>query len=293
MDYKDLNPGDAQSQWTVDEDDNTDHDGRARAGRPDPRVRLRHRQRHLRPVPHHRPRARRQAGHINPPIAQDDVAKATPGETTSVVDVLANDTDIDSDPATLKIVEVLSPQGKIEDGKVRVTLLDHPQTVPYVIEDEDKARALALIYVPAGDNGVPFVVEGALIEMDKDSTETVKLADHVKSPRGKAIEHHRGRHHLGVARHSPSRASAKGRDEITLTSRGGYIGPGRAHARGERPGERRTTRTCGRHTCPSPSRSDPRCRCCAAPTRRSCSPPVAARARSTSRPTAVPGCPSG
>ncbi|WP_353951836.1 fibronectin type III domain-containing protein [Knoellia sp. S7-12] len=223
LDYKALNPGDLQKQWKVDEDENT-----ITTVTPEPEA------------PTHQfvygidngifdpsrttVLVRGVKGHINPPIAQDDVAKATPGEPTSVVDVLANDTDIDSDPATLKIVEVLSPQGKIENGKVRVTLLDHPQTVPYVIEDDDQARALALIYVPAGDNGAPFVVEGTLIEMDKDSTKTVNLADHVKSPRGKVI----GITAAATISASPGEsvsARANGRDEITLTSRGGYIGP--------------------------------------------------------------------
>lgn len=223
LDHKDLNPGDIQRQWTVDEDESTIT---TTAPEPD--------------APTHEyvygidngifdpsrttVLVRGVKGHINPPIAQDDVAKATPGDTTALVDVLANDTDIDSDPATLKIVEVLSPQGTIENGKVRVTLLDHPQTVPYVIEDEDGARALALIYVPAGDNGVPYVVEGALIEIDKDSTKTVALDDYVKSPRGKAISITAAATVSGSPREKLA-ATADGRETLNLTSSGGYIGP--------------------------------------------------------------------
>jgi hypothetical protein len=223
LEHKDLNPADVERQWQVDEDAST-----VSTVVPEPEA------------PTHQfvygidngifdpsrttVLVRGQKGYINPPIAQDDVAKAVPGESTALVDVLANDTDIDSDPATLRIVDVLSPQGRVEDGKVRVTLLDHPQTVPYVIEDVDEARALALIHVPAGDNGAPFVVEGTLIEMDKDSTRTVTLADHVKSPRGKAL----GITAAATVSASPGEAvsaRATGRDEITLTSRGGYIGP--------------------------------------------------------------------
>ena len=40
-------------------------------------------------------------GYVNAPVARDDVAQPKPGETSTVVDALANDTDIDSDPATL------------------------------------------------------------------------------------------------------------------------------------------------------------------------------------------------
>ena len=48
--------------------------------------------------------------YVNPPVARDDVAAPKPGETSTLVDVLANDTDIDSDPATLRIVERPQPR---------------------------------------------------------------------------------------------------------------------------------------------------------------------------------------
>ena len=51
---------------------------------------------------------------------------------------------------------MLSPQGRVENGKVRVTLLDHPQTVPYVIEDEDGARAVARSPLPGPSGNVEF-----------------------------------------------------------------------------------------------------------------------------------------
>ncbi|WP_229708772.1 Ig-like domain-containing protein [Knoellia flava] len=224
MQFRDLNPGEVQRQWQVDEDDNTITTVAPAPGAPthqfvygidngifDPsRTTV---------------LVRGVEGHINPPIAQDDVAKATPGETTALVDALANDTDIDSDPETLRIVEVLSPAGTIENGKVRVTLRDHPQTVPYVIEDEDEARALAIIHVPAGDNGLPFVVEGTLIEIDKDSTKTVRLSDHVRSPRGKRVSITAA----ATVSTSPAQSldgAAQGGDAVELTSRGGYVGPG-------------------------------------------------------------------
>lgn len=224
LEWEDLNSDAVKRQWQVDEDDNTISTVVPEPTAPthefgygidngifDPsRTTVL-----VRGVP----------GYVNPPIAQDDVAKVTPGETTALVDVLENDTDIDSDPTTLKVAEVLSPQGKVENGKIRVTLTDYPQTVPYVIEDEDDARALALIYVPAGDNGSPFVVEGALVEMDKDSTKTVDIADYVKSPRGKVV----GITAAATVSSSPSaslEAQADGANRVTLTSKNGYIGPG-------------------------------------------------------------------
>ena len=126
-------------------------------------------------------------GYVNAPVARDDVAQPKPGETSTLVDALANDTDVDSDPATLRIVELLDPTATIEGGRVRVRILDHPYAVPYVIEDEDGGRAMALIQVPTGANGQPFVVSGSLITMDKDSSRTVALNDYVKSPRGRVV----------------------------------------------------------------------------------------------------------
>ncbi len=96
--------------------------------------------------------------------------------------------------------------------------------MPYVIEDADGAVAMALIYVPAGSNGLPFVVDGKTIKMGADSTVKVSLADYVSDPRG-------GR----IAVTSPDTVSTSPADnlqsevtsatELSLTSTGGYVGP--------------------------------------------------------------------
>ena len=43
---------------------------------------------------------------------------------------------------------------------------------------------MALIYVPAGANGAPYVVDGKTIKMGADSTVKVALGDYVTDPRG-------------------------------------------------------------------------------------------------------------
>ncbi len=141
-----------------------------------------------------------------------------------MVDALANDTDIDSDPATLKLVEVLDPTARIENGRVRVKILDHPYAVPYVIEDDDGARAMALIQVPTGANGQPFVAAGSLIQMDPDSSRTVALNDYVKSPRGRVVSVTTA----ATVSAAPAENLAVSLDDnrtLTLTSSGGYVGP--------------------------------------------------------------------
>ncbi|HMM94890.1 Ig-like domain-containing protein [Phycicoccus sp.] len=164
-------------------------------------------------------------GYKNPPVANDDVAAPKPGETSTVVDALANDTDVDSDPATLKVVDVLSPDATITpEGRVSVKVLDHAYSVPYVIEDEDQQRAMALIHVPTGANGQPFVVAGQVVQMDPDSSKTVSLADYVRSPRGRVVSVTTA----GTVSASPAEdlaVSVPDNRTLELTSSNGYVGP--------------------------------------------------------------------
>ena len=160
----------------------------------------------------------------NPPIAVDDTAEPKPGETSVLVDALANDRDLDGDRASLKITKVVGDGAVIEQNKVRITLRPEARVVPYVIADADGATAMALIYVPAGDNGLPYVVQGKAIKMDADSTVKVNLADYVVDPRG-------GK----VSLTSPDTVSTSPKDflqqqadsatQLTLTSLGSYVGP--------------------------------------------------------------------
>ena len=84
-----------------------------------------------------------------------------PARTPPLVDVLANDRDIDGDREPAEGRRSCSrPRARIEGNQVRVKVLDHPYTVPYVITDEDGATAMALIYVPDRQStALPFVVQ--------------------------------------------------------------------------------------------------------------------------------------
>jgi hypothetical protein len=164
-------------------------------------------------------------GYLNPPVATDDVAAPKPGESATTVAALANDTDVDSDPATLRVVDVLSPDATITpDGRVSVRILDHPYSVPYVIEDEDGQRAMALIHVPTGANGQPFVVAGTVIELDPDSTETVALNDHVKSPRGRVVSVTTA-DTLSASPDANLAVTLTDNRTLELTTSNGYVGP--------------------------------------------------------------------
>ncbi|WP_460460180.1 fibronectin type III domain-containing protein, partial [Angustibacter peucedani] len=168
---------------------------------------------------------RGQKDFVNPPVAVDDVAKPKDLETSTLVDALANDYDLDGDNASLKLVEVLGEGATIEGRKVRVTVEDHPRSVPYVIEDADGARAMALIYVPAGGDGSPFVVSGALIQMDPNSTQHVDLADYVRAPSGSSISI-TSPDTLSTSPVDALQGQATSGTGVDLTSMRGYVGPG-------------------------------------------------------------------
>lgn len=160
----------------------------------------------------------------NPPVAVDDTGTAQDGETSVLVDVLANDRDIDGDRASLRIAEVIGDGAVIEGRKVRITLRPEARVVPYTIEDADGAVAMALVYVPAGSNGRPYVPEGKLIRMGADSTVKVRLADHVVDPRGGTVT----LTSPDTVSTTPSTSLQHAVDsgaEVTLTSTNGYVGP--------------------------------------------------------------------
>ncbi|MDN5795269.1 MAG: fibronectin type III domain-containing protein [Intrasporangium sp.] len=160
----------------------------------------------------------------NPPIAVDDTAEPKQGETSVLVDVLANDRDLDGDRASLTVSKVVGDGAVIEQDKVRITLRPEARVVPYVIADADDATAMALIYVPAGNKGLPYVPTGKVIKMAPDSTVKLDLADYIVDPRGGA-----------VSLTSPDTVSTSPKDhlqqhadsarQLTLTSLGSYAGP--------------------------------------------------------------------
>lgn len=160
---------------------------------------------------------------VNPPVAKDDVAIFKPGARTAVVNVLANDTDLDGTQTQLRIVRVIGPGATIVAGKVRVSAQSQARTVPYVIADADNAEAVGLIYVPAGNNGLPYVL-GKTISMKTDGTTTVNLAGYVADPQRKALRI-TSPDTLTTSPGADLTASATGRFAVRLTSGHGYVGP--------------------------------------------------------------------
>ena len=160
----------------------------------------------------------------NPPVAVDDTGEAKPGETSILVDALANDRDLDGDRSSLTITSVVGDGATVEGRKVRISLRPEARVVPYVIEDADGAVAMALIYVPAGNNGLPYVVQGTPIRMGVDATVDVALADHVLDPRGGTVSL-TSPDTVSTAPSADLQQEATSATSLTLTSTNGYVGP--------------------------------------------------------------------
>ncbi|MER7074219.1 fibronectin type III domain-containing protein, partial [Terrabacter sp. NPDC000476] len=160
----------------------------------------------------------------NPPVAVDDTGIAKGGETSILVDALANDRDLDGERSSLTITKVVGDGAVIERGKVRITLRPTARVVPYLIEDADGATAMALIYVPAGDNGLPYVVQGKTITMAADSSVDVRLGDYVTDPRGGTVSL-TSPDTVSTAPSADLQQEATSATAIRLTSTNGYVGP--------------------------------------------------------------------
>ncbi|MDR2897151.1 MAG: hypothetical protein LBV30_10995 [Propionibacteriaceae bacterium] len=165
---------------------------------------------------------RSQEGYLNPPNIFDQVADSVSAGVASV-DVLEDAWDVDGPENALTITRVGA--GASFDGSVvSAPVTDRGQVIPYVVQDGDGAEAMAVVFVPALNAGRPDLIDGGLIEMAADSSETVDLNDYIESPTDREV-------HLTQASQAwttPERnlsLSVDSDQRVTLTSLNGYAGP--------------------------------------------------------------------
>lgn len=170
-------------------------------------------------------RVRSQEGVNLPPVARNAVAQPEEGATNVQADVLVGAYDPDDEDARLTVTRVYGGTGVVIDGsRVTFDVTDLPQVLAYEIEDEDGGVGIASIFVPSGLGGAPSIRHNSLITMQQDSTTTVALKDFVVVPSGRpAILTTTDR--LFASPIGMLKVEASGRDELVLTSMGGYNGP--------------------------------------------------------------------
>ncbi len=113
----------------------------------------------------------------NPPVAFDAFGNADDGDSIEV-DVLETAYDPDGPSGDLVVAEVLPPAGveaSVEGGTVTVVRGPEPVVVAFKVEDADGGATTASLYVPQASNGLPFVKEDALIELDPGDSADLDL----------------------------------------------------------------------------------------------------------------------
>jgi hypothetical protein len=169
-----------------------------------------------------------QPGYDIPPVARDDVAKVTPGATTSTVDVLANDDDPDGTADGLSISHVFLPAAHLVDRKLVVPVQAFPQVVAYELRDKGGATSVGIVHVPGNGSAQPHVRPDApSIELAAGGSKTIKLTDYVVDPANKALRLTTTDRIWGSP---PDGFTVTSKDQTTLelTARKGYQGPASA-----------------------------------------------------------------
>ncbi|WP_417554846.1 Ig-like domain-containing protein [Microbacterium sp.] len=114
------------------------------------------------------------------PIARDDRVRVEDlkDALTTDLDILSNDEDPDGTSEGLKVA-VEGDSKVLGDGKVRVTVTDKRQLIPYTITDQDGLTASAFIFLPAMDELRPALRSTKPVEVRSGETKELPLADYV------------------------------------------------------------------------------------------------------------------
>ncbi|RYB93325.1 fibronectin type III domain-containing protein [Nocardioides oleivorans] len=160
----------------------------------------------------------------NPPIIYDAFGSARDSGAV-VVDVLDGAYDPDGDAGDLEVTSVAGEAEVVGGTQVRAQRGPSPQVLPFEVSDADGAVATASVYIPPTGNGLPYVLDDALIELDSGESFTGKLADYVAAPDGGDVRLASGRRSWSA---SPSQLTvgADSDTRFTVSAAPGLRGPG-------------------------------------------------------------------
>lgn len=161
----------------------------------------------------------------NPPVAIDDIAKVESGATSTTVDVLEKDYDVDGPESALKVTRVGLAAATISGGSVTLPVIATPQVIPYEVTDAEGATGSAVIYVPGAGTGLPFVKTGKTITVPQNGKVTVDLGDYVASPAGRQVQATTS-DKMAASPESFVGVAADTSTKLTVTGLADYIGPG-------------------------------------------------------------------
>ena len=160
----------------------------------------------------------------NPPVVYDAFGRANDSGSV-VVPVLEGAYDPDGPAEDLTVTDVGGEATLVDGVEVRANRGPSPQVLPFVVEDRDGASATASVYIPPTGNGLPFVVDGALIELDPGESTSGTLSDYVSAPDGADVRLASGRRSWSG---TPTTLSVDGDGErgFSLSAPADFRGPG-------------------------------------------------------------------
>ncbi|MBD3944595.1 Ig-like domain-containing protein [Nocardioides ganghwensis] len=160
----------------------------------------------------------------NPPVVYDAFGRADDSGSV-LVDVLEGAYDPDGPAEALEVTEVGAGATVVDGVEVRADRGAAPKVLPFVVEDSEGASSAAAVYIPPTGNGLPYVPDGTLIELDAGETTTGKLADYVEAPGDAEVRLASGRRSWSA---SPSalQAGPDGERGFTLSAAPDFRGPG-------------------------------------------------------------------
>lgn len=165
-------------------------------------------------------------GYNNPAIVYDAFGRANDSGSV-VVEVLEGAYDPDGDAGDLTVSDVSGdPSARVvDDVQVRADRGEAPKVLPFEVTDADGAAAVASIYIPATGNGLPYVLDDALIEVDEGGTTTGRISDYIAAPDGADVRLASGRRSYSA---SPSTLNvvADGDNSFSLSASPGFRGVG-------------------------------------------------------------------
>lgn len=136
---------------------------------------------------------------VRPSARNDYPARSGRDATSVMLNVLANDEDLDGDPADLRVALVDVDGDEVDrldsvrlepDGTMSIAIADEARMVRYRITDDDDLTADAVVRVPGrADNRPPELVPGVgpIVLAEEMDTVTVDLSDHIIDPDGDEV----------------------------------------------------------------------------------------------------------
>ncbi len=165
-----------------------------------------------------------------PPIVYDAFGTAEDADTVTV-DVLETAYDPDGAAEDLTVTDVFVPAGtppaEVVDGRITVARGDQPSVVPFRVEDADGGAATGSLYVPARGRNLPYVRDGALIELAPGESVRARLSDYVVNPAGGPVTISLP-DRVAASPDEGLAVVAAGKSAVTVRAASGYAGPGAA-----------------------------------------------------------------